>query len=425
MRTFRLLVLPLILTIASSAFGSGFALFEAGAKAVAMGGAFAATADDPSAIFYNVAGLAQQRRGEILFGGTVINFQNQFTGDPNDLYTAGSTGKYRAHTFVPPNAYAIAPLGNNITVGVGVFAPFGLRTNWQQPWLGRYVSSDANIKTVSIEPAIAWQTSDGRFAIGGGPEYRRARVILARNSGALNPFNGRFADVASTYLAADWKSKMGWNVGVLFKPAPEWRIGASYRAAMTIDFHGTATTTQIPTGNAQFDAIVASQLPPTQPVTTSIPFPDFAYLGVATSAIKNWDIEFDLVHNNWSRFKALTVNFATTPQFGFSREENWKSTFSYRLGANRNLGPDWDIRLGAVYDRNPEPTEVVGPLLPDADRIGGSFGVGYRRGPFLIDATEFMLHFQPRSTQLRSSDNFNGRYKTDANLITINFGYRF
>src|SRR5581483_9185921 len=99
LRTFRLLVLPLILTIASSAFGSGFALFEAGAKAVAMGGAFAATADDPSAIFYNVAGLAQQRRGEILFGGTVINFQNQFTGDPNDLYTAGSTGKYRAHTF--------------------------------------------------------------------------------------------------------------------------------------------------------------------------------------------------------------------------------------------------------------------------------------------------------------------------------------
>lgn len=425
MRTFRPLVLPLILIVTTSAFGSGFALFEQGAKAVAMGGAFAATADDPSAIFFNAAGLAQQRRAQILFGGTLINFQNQFTGDPADLYTAGSTAKYRAHTFVPPNAYAIAPLGNNVTVGVGVFTPFGLRTNWQEPWLGRFVSRDANIKVVSIEPAIAWQTSDGRFAIGGGPEYRRARVILARNSGALNPFSGRFADVASTYLSSDWKSKMGWNVGVLFKPSPTWRIGVSYRAPMTVDFRGTATVSQIPTGNAQFDAIVATQLPPTQPVRTSIAFPDFLYLGIATSTIKNWDIEADIVHSSWNRFKALTVNFVNTPQFSFTRDENWKSTFSYRLGANRSLGPDWDIRLGALYDKNPEPTETVGPLLPDADRVGATFGVGYRRGPFLIDVTEFMLHFQPRSTQMRSSDNFNGRYKTDANLISVNFGYRF
>src|SRR6266700_900440 len=82
---FRLLISLAVFSITSAAFGSGFALFEAGAKAVAMGGAFAATADDPSAIFYNVAGIAQQRRAELLFGGTAINFQNSFTGDPNDL----------------------------------------------------------------------------------------------------------------------------------------------------------------------------------------------------------------------------------------------------------------------------------------------------------------------------------------------------
>src|SRR5438876_7741942 len=105
--TFRLLIPLALFMTTGAAFGSGFALFEAGAKAVAMGGAFAATADDPSAIFYNVAGIAQQRRGEVLFGGTAINFQNQFRGDPNDLFTAGTQGGYyRAHTFVPPNAYA-------------------------------------------------------------------------------------------------------------------------------------------------------------------------------------------------------------------------------------------------------------------------------------------------------------------------------
>lgn len=423
---FGLPIVLVLLMLTPSAFGSGFALFEHGAKAVAMGGAFAATADDPSAIFYNVAGIAQLRRGEVYFGGTLINFQNSFTGDPNDVFTSGIHGSaYRAHTFVPPNAYVTVPFAGNLTFGVGVFTPFGLRTNWQQPWPGRYISSDANIKTVSIEPAIAWQTSDGRLAIGGGPEYRRARLVLARTNQLLNPFNQRIADVANTYLSSDWGHGWGWNAGVLFKPTPAWRIGVSYRAPITMDFKGTANITQISTGNAQLDAIVKSQLPPTQPVATSIPMPHFLYLAVGTSMVPNWDIEFDAVHNDWSRFKTLQINLLTTPSQSITRPEDWKSTFSYRLGANHPVANHWDIRLGALYDKNPEPPTAVTPLLADADREGVSFGVGYHNGPLLVDVTEFALHFKSRGTQGQSPDNFNGTYKTDANLVTINFGYRF
>ena len=422
----RLLIFLGILSMAATAFGSGFALFEAGGKAVAMGGAFAATADDPSAMFYNVAGIAQQRKSELLFGATLINFQNSFTGDPNDPFTAGIHGSaYRAHTFVVPNGYLTVPFGGNFTFGVGVFSPFGLRTNWAQPWAGRYISSDANIKTVSVQPSLAWQTSDGRLAIGAGPEYRRGKVILSQNQQVINPFTVRIADVGNSYLSSDWADSWGWTAGVLFKPTPTWRIGASYRAPMTLDFKGTATITQIPTGNAQLDAIVKSELPPTQPVTTSIPTPHFAYLGVATSAIKNWDIEADIVHNDWSRFKELTINLLTTPAASTTRPQNWKSTFSYRLGANHPVDPDWDIRLGALYDHNPEPTEAVGPILPDADRVGITFGVGWHPGPFIMDATIFGLHFDRRSTEGKNPDHFNGTYKTDAALFTVDLGYRF
>ena len=79
-----------MLAVSGAAFGAGFGLFEQGAKATAMGGAFAATADDPSAIFYNVAGIAQQRHTSFLAGGTLINFANEFTGDPNDAFTSGA-----------------------------------------------------------------------------------------------------------------------------------------------------------------------------------------------------------------------------------------------------------------------------------------------------------------------------------------------
>jgi long-chain fatty acid transport protein len=429
-----LLVSAAMLAMSSAAFGAGFGLFEQGAKATAMGGAFAATADDPSAIFYNVAGIAQQRHTTFLAGGTLINFNNEFTGDPTDAFTSGATGQYRAHTFVPPNSYLIMPIGTNLTVGVGIFTPFGLRTNWEDPWIGRFVSRDANIKTVSVQHSIAWQTTSGNLAIGFGAEYRRARVVLVRNStfppGSVNvnPFLGRFPDLATAYLSSDWDNAWGWNAGVLFKPAPTWRIGASYRAPMDIDFKGDVTITPISTGNPQLDAQIKLGLPPSQPVTTTINFPSISNIGIATTAIPNWDLEFDLVHTTWSRFKQLKVNFLTTPLFGFTRDQNWDDSNSYRFGANRTINPTWDVRFGLVYDRTPQPIENVSPLLPDSDREGASFGIGWHHGPWIVDATEFALHFKKRSTNggLSSPEtNFNGTYHTDANLISLNLGYRF
>jgi long-chain fatty acid transport protein len=423
------LSLPLVATVfltTAAAFGSGFSIFEQGAKATAMGGAFAATADDPSAIYYNVAGIAQQRSAAFLIGGTAITFGNEFRGDPNDAFSSGSTGFYREHTFVPPNAYLVLPFGSNLTFGVGVFTPYGLRTSWADPWVGRFVSRDANVKTLSVEPALAWQTSDGRLAIGGGAEYRRAHLILNRNIGSVNPFNQRFADVANAYLASGWETHWGWNVGVLFKPSNALHIGAAYRTDMTINFKGNATITQIPTGNPQLDAIVATQLPPSQPITTSLPFPSVAVVGVSTGAIRNWDIEADLTHTTWSRFKSLDVVFTQTPSRNISAAQNWKDTWSYRLGGNHPVTPRWDVRLGAVYDKNPQPTAAVSPLLPDADRSGISFGVGYHQGPWVVDITEFALHFNRRSATGQTGPlALNGQYTTDANLVSLNLGYKF
>ena len=424
-----LVVAALTLAFAAAAFPSGFQIFEQGAKAVAMSGAFAATADDPSAIYYNVAGIAQLRRPEVLFGGTAITFTNQFTGDPNDLLTAGTTGYYRRHTFVPPNAYAIVPIGSNLTFGVGVMTPFGLRTNWANPWVGRFVASDSNVKALDVEPAVAWKTSDGRLALGFGADYRRSHIVLQRNNpfpgSGVDPFTGRIIDVANVWLNSNWSSAWGWNVGVLWKPSDMLRVGASYRSAMTINYTGEAQFTQISTGNAQLDALVKAGLPPNQPISTSIPFPATAYLGIGTGAIKNWDVEFDITNTNWSRFKTLNVAFSQTPAINLNRPENWKNANSYRLGANHPVTSHWDVRFGLGFDKNPQPTAAVSPLLPDADRKFATFGVGYHPGPWVIDWAVMMLHFDTRNTFGQSAEGFNGSYKTDATLMSLDFGYRF
>jgi long-chain fatty acid transport protein len=425
LRSLRFTLLAMACLTSVAAFGAGFSIFEQGAKASAMGGAFAATADDPSAIFYNPAGIAQQRELSFTAGATFINFTNEFEGDPNSPVTAGTSAKYNRHTFVPPNAYAVIPIGNNLSVGVGVFAAFGLRTDWERPFVGRYISQDADLKTTSVNPVIAWQTSDGRFAVGGGIEYRRARVILNANRMALNPFTNRIVDIANTRLVSDYGSDTGWNAGILFKPSDRFRIGASYRSEMDIDLDGDAEITQIPTGNAQLDALIHTQLPPNQAINTVFPFPAVAAVGVAFSPNDRWTIEADITHMTWSRFEALAVNFETTPAASFTRPQNWDDSSAFRLGVNIEATPNWDVRFGGVYDENPQPTAAVSPLLPDSDRIGATFGVGFHAGPFVVDAGGFVLHFQDRDTDGQNAEGFNGTYQTDALLWSVNVGYKF
>jgi long-chain fatty acid transport protein len=426
LRSFKLTVtLTLTCLLATSAFGSGFLIPEQGAKASAMAGAFAATADDPSAIFYNPAGIAQQRTMAVMAGTTLINFTNEFNGDPNSPVTSGTDAKYNRHTFNIPNMYAVVPLGHNLTFGFGAFAAFGLRTDWADPFPGRYISKDADLKTMSFEPVLAWQTSDGRFALGGGVEYRRARVILNANRMSLNPFNGRIVDVANTRLVSDYGSSTGFNAGFLFKPTPRFRLGGSYRSAMDIDLDGDAEITQISTGNAQLDAVIHTQLPPNQKINTKFPFPSVASIGAAFSPNENWDLEFDVIRTGWDAFDALAVNFETTPAASFVRPQNWKNSNSYRFGVNHNATEHWDVRFGAVYDENPQPTASVSPLLPDSDRIGATVGAGYHAGPFVVDGSLLVLHFKDRNTQGQNLEGFNGQYETDALLWSVNLGYRF
>ena len=428
MRSFRLVLLTTLATLVSgAAFGAGFSIYEQGAKASGMAGAFAATADDASALFYNPAGLAQQREMTVLAGATFINFTNEFAGDPNSEFTSGTEGQYNRHTFVPPNMYLSMPIGQNLTFGIGVFAAWGLRTDWSDPWVGRFISKDADLKTTSVEPALAWQSSSGKIAIGGGAEYRRARVILNQNIPLPfpNPFTGRIQDIGNARLVSDYGDDIGWNVGILLKPTPRFRVGASYRSEMDIELDGEADFTQISTGFPQLDALVAQTFPKDDTISTTFPFPAVAAIGVAFSPTERWDLEFDITHMTWGRFEALSVDFDQQTARSFTRPQNWEDSSAYRLGTNIEATPNWDVRFGVVYDQNPQPTEAVSPLLPDSDRAGATFGVGYHAGPIIIDAAAFVLHFKDRNTGGVNPEGFEGTYRTDATLWSINLGYKF
>lgn len=426
---FRILSIALVtLAIAPVGFAAGFSIFEQGAKATGMGGAFAATADDPSAMFYNVAGIAFQRETTAMLGGTLISFRNEFTGGDYEFPGPDTTEGFEDHLFTPPNAYLVIPVGENATFGIGQFTPFGLRTHWenQDEFTGRFVAQDTNLKVFSLQPSFAWKTSNDKFAIGAGVEYRVSKVALERNIPAINPFTLQVADVGHIALTSDEiNDDFGWNVGLMFRPSETWSVGVTYRAPITIDYEGDADFQQISTGNPQFDGLVAAGFPPDQKIKTSVDFPAIASFGIATTAIPTWTFEFDAVLMTWSEFETLVVDFENPSTPDLVNEENWEDSWSYRFGANKQVNDMWQVRLGVVWDETPQPVENVGPLLPDSNRLGLSFGVGLKHGNWRIDLSELYLPFVDRDTLGQNQDNYNGVYETTANLMSMNIGYTF
>lgn len=392
-----------------------------------MAGAFTATADDPSAMFYNVAGIAYQRKMSAYAGGTLITFRQGFRGSEEGFPGPEASAAFEDHVFVLPNVYSVVPVGENATFGFGQFTAFGLRTDWEDgtTFPGRFISQDVNLKTVSLQPSFAMKMAGDRFAFGVGLEYRTSHISLERNNAALNPFTQRIADVAHIRLNSEWSDGWGYNVGFLFRPTDMWSFGLHYRSEMDIDYTGTAKFTPIPTGFPQFDAAVRAQLPPNQNIETTLNFPGFYSVGVATKVIPNWTVELDAVYATWSRFERLAVEFEQTPAANLNIDENYDDSYSLRLGGNRAVTDNWDIRLGAVYDRTPQPVEVVGPLLPDANRTGVTLGIGWHNDHFRVDISDMILLFEERDTMGRNADNFNGVYNTQGNLLSVNLGYTF
>lgn len=410
---------------AGSAQAAGFGLFEHGAKAMGMAGAFTAQADDPSAMFHNVAGLAFQRETVIAGGITYITSEEgEFTGaapypGPN------ATGKLEKLGEFLPHAYYVKPIGTRATFGFGTYAPFGLTTEWQNKstFSGRYLSVMAALRAVDLNPNIAWQVTP-RFGIGVGLIARVSDVELERYLPQVNPFTARVVDIGHVNLNSDFDWGYGFNVGLLGKPSDFFSWGLSYRSQITVKYEGDATFTQISTGNAQLDAIVARALPfgSPVPVKTEIGFPDLASLGFAFHFSPAFTVEVDANWTGWSSFDQLPLTFPDNPGLSSEVIEDWEDAYNYRIGCNWATSVVSEWRFGFVYDETPQPTAGMGPLLPDSNRTGYTVGYGHKGQRLKTDLAFMYLPFEDRGSD-DSRDNFYGDYTNTAYLLGVTLSF--
>ncbi len=415
--TYLTLAAAVILMTAPQARAGGFSIYEQGARAMGRASAFVAAPDDPSAIFYNPAGLAMLDGTQLYIGGTA----------PYPGYGVEERQTYQI--FPPPNLYVSHRLNEKLVLGFGVTSPFGLGTAWHHPntFTGRYVSTKTDLQAISLSPTVGYQASD-RFAIGLGLEYRISTLLLERYVGALNPNDNQVHDVAKTKLESDWNSGLGINLGLLFKASEKVSLGLAYRGGIKIDYTGTATLDQVVTGDTFFDAQVAQMLGNgTADLTTSIDFPGSITGGVAYMVNPDLLVEADLNFTMWSSFDKLeSEGLADDPDSqleDINVPENYEDTITLRLGLEHMYTDVLTLRAGYLWDQGPAPPASVSPLLPDANRNGFTLGAGYDFGSMTVDVAAMYLKFDEASTEMEAHSGFDGVYDSSAWLLGFNVSY--
>lgn len=422
------LALAIVGLIVSSpvAYGAGFGIFEQGSKAMGMAGAFTAQADDPSALFHNAGGLAfQTEEREISAGFTYIRgLTAEFEGAdpfPGDGYRA----EQKTLSEFPPHVYLVQPINDTWVFGLGANAPFGLTTEWDDDFRGRFVSRLASLQTLDINPTLGWKVSEN-LGLGFGAVARFSTVELERHVALINPFTFTAADVATLRLEGDLTDNTGYgfNVGLLHKYNNSFSWGLSYRSGIEIDYEGDASVRQNLTGTP-FDALVANALPfgSKFPVETSIDFPDMASLGLAFALGPNSLLETDINYTGWSSFDQLAVIFPGNELPNLALPEEYDDAYNYRLGVRFDTSPGRQWRFGVVYDESPQPEGSVSPLLPDSDRLGFTAGYGFEGAQWDIDLAVMYLDFDERTRDENfpgdDGSTFFGTYNQEALLVGL------
>jgi long-chain fatty acid transport protein len=335
---------------------SGFALLEQSGSGIGYAYAgIAASADDVSAMYFNPASLSLIEAPQLAVAVHGINLETDFQdrGSPAGLgaLPAGATRNDAGDLIPVPNAYFAWPVNERLALGLGVNTPFGLITEYDDPWIGRFQGIRSELITINVNPALSYRVNDN-VALGLGVNYQYADAELT-NAVLLGPgIEGR------AKLEVD-DTAWGWNVGALFTLPTDTRIGLSYRSRLDYSLTGDTSVTTLA------GAPVAAASGPT---SVDITFPDTVQISAAQPIGDAFELRADVLWTNWSEVGTI---FALNPATGLPRdvlEFGFDDSLRVALGGHYRWNEQWNFRAGIAWDESPVGDEVRTVRLPDSDR---------------------------------------------------------
>ena len=385
------LVLFLNMATALPALAAGYGLKEQ--SALAMGSAYAGVAADlsnPSAMSYNPATLAGVADSDASL--SLVEIMPHSSAAYSSATTSAGTpaggnaapGHFIADAPIPDIAFRHR-LSDDLTVGLGVSAPFGLKTNYPAGWAGRYYAMKTEAVTINVAPSIAWQVTPN-LSLGASLdiEYARGELTSAIDIGTLGVLNGIPGSVPGALDGAARLSGISWSegfsLGGLWRPSPDLSIGLSYKSAIFHTLNGPLTFALDSAGLGAAIRAGTGLFTNTR-AGANFSTPDMLLLGVRKQFSDDFTLLAELDWTNWSRFKNLTIVAQNPVQPPDITTANWNGAVFASLGGEYNLDNAWKLRGGVGYDESPAPAATLGPRIPDANRTWLAAGVEYRLSP--------------------------------------------
>jgi len=424
-------------TLCSMSYASGFAIIEQ--SVTGLGSAFAgsaAVAEDASTIFFNPAGLTYLSHSQLAAGLNLINPEADFHDQGSNApalsgLPLGGIDDDGGKLAVVPNLYYAHRLNDSTVAGIGINAPFGLVTDYSDNWVGRYNAIKSDLKTININPSIAFKANE-KLSLGFGVDLQYIDLELTQ---AVD--FGTICAVASAPCAAplanDGKAKVtaddwswGYNLGLIYQATEATRVGIAYRSKISHNLTGKGVFS-VPS-NAQTVASLAGFT--NGHISGGVTLPENLSLAIHHQVNKQWAIMADASWTRWSRFQDLTISSTDSSRLNSSKEEKWDNTMRYGLGLTYSYNDKWTFRSGIAYDETPISDQYRTPRIPGNDRKWVSLGASYKASEKLtIDAGYTHLFVSNTRVSDHTTDTLShtliGEYDASVDILSVQMRWIF
>ena len=398
---------------------NGMRLASQDGFASARGEAFVATADNPSAIYYNPAGITQVEGGDLRLGAYGIYLDPTYK-PPAGAANSGNTYHVKNNfAAVPQFFYACTPGDSPVSFGLGVYSPYGLGVSWPQDTGFRSVALRGQLTYLTANPAVALKLGP-QLSIGGGVTLNYSKIDLeqglSRKQIPHYPDDFRFKGDGWSY---------GYNLGLLWQVQEQVSIGVSFRSSATVTMKGRTDFELLPQIHATRET-----------AQTEFTFPINAIFGISYRPTPKWNLEFDADYTDWSSFGTVNIRQTATTyplQKDISLAMDWQPSWMFEFGVTRFFDNRWHVSGGYVYNENSVPDANYTPLAADLNRHFFSVGTGRKGKRYDFDlAYQFgygpdrtVTGSKPSTAGRIAGQNADGTYAFLSHAVLLTLGMHF
>jgi long-chain fatty acid transport protein len=401
---------------------NGLALPDQDAFATARGEAVVATADNPSAVVYNPAGITQLQGHNLRVGAYVLDYHTRFQTPANSGNAGQVYDSKNNFAALPRFFYTFTPTNLPLSFGLGIYAPFGGDMRWPQDTGFRDVALNAKLTYLTINPVVAWRILPS-LSIAAGPMFNYVELTTEQGLEAY------YKTIANYYRFTGDGWSVGANAGVRWQPVNQLAFGVMFRSPASVTLQGRSEFED------QTFGIPASH----RTARMDLTFPLSVVSGVSWRPTPKWNLEFDASYTDWRSFGSTTIHQTPAPPFPLNHPNipvtfDWQASWMYEFGVTRYFASGWHASTGYCFSENSVPNSHYTPYVADIDRHFFSAGTGWQGEHLSFDlAYQFGLGLvhsvsdsSPSSTPGRlSGQNGDGKYSFYSNAVSVSLGWHF